>query len=289
MKVKGATDSASGLTKEEAKALGLDYFPLPVTIGSKMYLDGVDLEIDTLYDALEAGEMPSTSQPPLGVVEEMAEEYEKDGVTDLVLITLSDALSSSNQNISVVMKNHGIEVHTTDIYTTLGVEKYLAKAVANLISQGVDPSEIIRRVEASVQDSAGYLIPQDLDHLVKGGRLTPVAAKLAGMLKIHPILEVSKNTSGKVDLHSKVRTMSKAVKKGADLILEQISPDQEYIWIILNARNSQEADSVQKYIEDQLGKEISFMREPMYSVIACHTGMGSVGLQYIRKVEGANV
>lgn len=57
-----------------------------------------------------------------------------------------------------------------------------------------------------------------------------MAAKLAGMLKIKPILEVSKNTEGKVDVFDKVRTMSKAIKKAVKVI----SKDAECtrLWIL---------------------------------------------------------
>ena len=53
-----------------------------------------------------------------------------------------------------------------------------------LVEQEIHPEEIISRLKDSVDHSRGFLIPEDLDHLAKGGRLTPMAAKLAGMLKI---------------------------------------------------------------------------------------------------------
>lgn len=63
----------------------------------------------------------------------------------------------------------------------------------------------------------GFLIPEDLDHLAKGGRLTQWLLSLQ-ILKIKPILEVSKNTEGKVDVSIKYRTMSKAIKKAVKVV-----------------------------------------------------------------------
>jgi len=100
MNVRVMTDSGSGLTKAQAEALGMDYLPLQVTAGDSTYLDGIDLTTDRLYDMLEAGDMPSTSLPPLGIVEELAEKYEEEGVTDVVLITLSNGLSSTNSTVT---------------------------------------------------------------------------------------------------------------------------------------------------------------------------------------------
>ena len=184
MNVRVMTDSGSGLTKAQAEALGMDYLPLQVTAGDSTYLDGIDLTTDRLYDMLEAGDMPSTSLPPLGIVEELAEKYEEEGVTDVVLITLSNGLSSTNSTVTAALESHDINVHTLDLYTTLGVEWYAAQAAVQLAAAGVAPQEIVTRIAEAIEDSKGFLIPEDLDHLAKGGRLTPMAAKLGGLLKI---------------------------------------------------------------------------------------------------------
>lgn len=286
MKVRVATDSGGGFTKEEAAKLGIDFLPLQVTVDDKNYLDGIDLEINDLYDQLAAGKMPTTSLPPLGIVEDLAEKYEKDGVTDLVLVTLSNGLSSTNSAVTAAMKSHGINVHTTDIYSTLGVERLLAEAAAKLAAKGAAPDEIIARINNAVDDSAGYLICSDLNHLSKGGRLTPMAARLGGLLKIKPVLEVSKNTEGKVDVYDKVRTMSKAVKKAAEKIAADLTPGKEYNLIVLDSRDPQDAQIAEDTLKELTGaKEV--IRLPMYSVIASHTGLEAVGLQYVPKVEGA--
>ena len=47
-----------------------------------------------------------------------------------------------------------------------------------LVEQEIHPEEIISRLKDSVDHSRGFLIPEDLDHLAKGGRLTPMAANL---------------------------------------------------------------------------------------------------------------
>lgn len=285
MNVRVATDSGSGFTKEEAAALGLDFFPLQVTINDKNYLDGVDLDIDTLYDALEQGEMPNTSLPRLIDIEDMMDKYKEEGVTDLVLITLSSGLSSTNSAVSASAKSHGIKVHTTDIYSTLDTERYLAMAAAKMNQEGIAPEVIIEKIKEAVDGSKGYLIANDLDHLARGGRLTPAAAKLGGLLKIKPILEVSKDTQGRVDVSEKVRTMSKAVSHGVKKLLSQLDKEQEYMFYILSSRNDKEAKLAEEMILKEYPNAV-IKQTPIYAVIASHTGMEAIGLQYIPVIEG---
>lgn len=285
MKVKVVTDSGSGLTKNEAAQYGLDFLPLQVIIEEKAYLDGVDLNVEQLYDFIERGFLPQTSMPPLGLIEELFDSYKEQGVTDVVLVTLSSGLSGTNQAVQASAKWHGIKIHTLDIYTTLAVERYLAISAAKLNEQGIHPDEIVARLEASANDSKGFMVCQDLDHLSRGGRLTPMAAKLGGMLKIKPVLEVSKDTEGKVDVCDKVRTMSKAVKKACQYALKNIKDVNEYELIVLDSKDDEEANNMINELRDTF-ENADIDRQSISAVIAAHTGLNAVAVQYVKKVKG---
>ncbi len=285
MKVKVLTDSGGCMSSQEAEQHHIDYLPLQVIIEDKTYLDGVNLTNEVLYDFLEQGAFPQTSLPPLGAIEDLFDQYEKDEVTDIVLITLSNGLSSTNDNVTSAAMRHNIKVHTLDIFSTLAVEGYWARCAAHLVEQGVDPDEIVRRIQESVDHSAGYLIVENLDHLVAGGRLTPMAAKLAGLMKIKPILLVSNATKGKVGQFDKVRTFSKAVKRGCEVIAKSNINDEEYITFIMDARNEKGSHLAHKHLRASF-PNMKLVEQPLAAVIASHTGLESVGLQYAKKVEG---
>ena len=109
MKVRVLTESGCGLTKQEAQALGIDFLPLQVQIEDKTYLDGVNLTVEELNSFLERGFMPQTSMPPLGDIEALLESYKNNGITDVILITLSNGLSGTNQAIQASGKWHGVK------------------------------------------------------------------------------------------------------------------------------------------------------------------------------------
>lgn len=289
MKIRVLTDSAGCLNREQAQNYGMDFLPLQVIVEGKTYLDGIDITNSQLYDMMEKGAFPQTSQPPLGMIEELFDTYEKEGVTDVILVTLSPGLSGTNENICAGGMRHGIKVHTTDTFSTLHIEQYWARCAQKLVEQGLEPEEIIRRLNASISDSKGFLIVEDLEHLAKGGRLTPLAAKFGGMLKIKPVLEVSKNTGGKVDMYEKVRTMSKAIKNGVKTIAENITGDGEgYYFVLMDSRAPENAEMAKKELSESL-PGLKIERDDICAVINCHTGMGSIGMQYAKKVEGVEL
>lgn len=282
MKIKVITDSGSSLSKEQALSCGLQFLPLQVAIEDYVYLDGLNLECDQLYDFLNRGFLPHTSLPPLGYIETVLENLKKEGVTDIILITLSSGLSSTNSTVQASAKWHGIKVHTIDIYTTLAVQRYLAIRAIELVNQGIQIDEIMKRLEQSVNDSKGYLIPENMDHLARGGRLSPTVAKLAGMLKIVPILEVSKETEGKVGgKPEKVHTMSKAIKKTVKRVCEGKRAEEYEFFVMDSDADSYLQMAIEAFEENGIHPQVS----KIGSVIASHTGTGAIGIQYIKRVE----
>ncbi|MGM9960779.1 MAG: DegV family protein [Allobaculum sp.] len=287
MKVKVITDSGSGLSQKQAEKLGIGLLPLQVSVDDHQYLDGVDLDIKTLYQFLEDGKMPTTSQPPLYLEEELFEQYKEEGYTDLIVVNLSSGLSSTNEVVQATAKRVGLILHTLDIYTTLGIERYLAIAAKTLIDQGKDPDEVIALLEKAVDTSEGYLIVDNLDHLAAGGRLTPLAAKLGGLLKIKPVLKVAKSTYGKVDSFDKVRTFHKAVAKAVDQVEKAIEPGKEYEFFILNGNDDANTAKALELLQG-IAPQAPITTLDMFAVIAAHTGLGSVGIQFIEKIEGVD-
>lgn len=287
MKVKVITDSGSGLSQKQAEKLGIGLLPLQVSVDDHQYLDGVDLDIKTLYQFLEDGKMPTTSQPPLYLEEELFEQYKEEGYTDLIVVNLSSGLSSTNEVVQATAKRVGLVLHTLDIYTTLGIERYLAIAAKQLIDQGKDPDEVIVLLEKAVDTSEGYLIVDNLDHLAAGGRLTPLAAKLGGLLKIKPVLKVAKSTYGKVDSFDKVRTFHKAVAKAVDQVEKAIEPGKEYEFFILNGNDDANTAKALELLQG-IAPQAPITTLDMFAVIAAHTGLGSVGIQFIEKIEGVD-
>ena len=63
MKIIVATDSASGITKEEAKKLEIPVLPVPFIINGTEYYENVNMTKETFYQLLNHDTVISTSQP----------------------------------------------------------------------------------------------------------------------------------------------------------------------------------------------------------------------------------
>ena len=88
------TDSSTLHRVEEANALGVETLPLCVNIDN---LEGRDLQMDMkdFYERIRKGQIPRSSQPPIGEVVDMFDKY-KD--SDIINITIADGLSGTYQS-----------------------------------------------------------------------------------------------------------------------------------------------------------------------------------------------
>lgn len=59
-----------------------------------------------------------------------------------------------------------------------------------------------------------------------------MGAALAGLLKIYPILHLSKNTEGRIDVLNKVRTEKRADTYAIDKVIDDIDIEHTNIYII---------------------------------------------------------
>ena len=130
--------------------------------------------------------------------------------------------------------------------------------------------------------TGGYVIMvPNLDHLKKGGRITPAVALLAGMLKIVPVMELNYKLGGKIDTLTKVRTVKKAAKSLIDRAIEKGADASTYAFAIEHVLCEKEANDLKDYLISQIGECDVVVRE-LPAVVGAHMGVGGIGVQYIK-------
>ncbi len=285
MKIAVVTDSGTGWSEAQAKERGLYYLPLQVKCGDEEFLDGIDITVSELYERLRKGEMPTTSMPPVGRVEALFEELKSEQYDHVIAVPLSAGISSTANMIEAAAKRAEMPVTIIEPYTTVDAQGYLAQCALTLANQGIEPQEIERRLQVSIDSANTLLVPDDLMHLKRGGRLTPLAATLGSMLKIKPILQLNTSTGGKVDVLDKVRTMSKALARMAEVAKADGFDPTAYELRLLDSEGGESVTQMAALLQETFGA-CEIHRSSICPVIAAHTGLGVVAIQYQKKVEG---
>lgn len=188
-------DSAALIEPKDQDKYGIKVIPLNVTINNKTYKEFVEINREEFVDLINKGGIPTSSQPSVG---EVMAEFEKSN-EDTLCITMADGLSGTYQTfVGVKQSMDDIADNITIINsrTLAGPETHLVKKAIRLKDEGLNINQIIEELEDSMKNHYSFLIPQDFNFLLRGGRLSPVAAKIGALVKIVPVLKQS--ADGKV-------------------------------------------------------------------------------------------
>lgn len=290
MKIIITTDSASGMTVEESKALNVPIIPVPFIINGEEFKHNVNLTEQEFFKKLrDDSNNISTSQPAMGEVaafwDELLKEYDQ-----IVHITLSSGLSGSCQTAKMLAMEDEYDgkVFCPDVQRVSVTQRQSVLDAIALAKQGKDGAEITEILEDMKFDSSIYIVLDTLKHLVKGGRLTPAASLIANVLNLKPVLQIQ---GEKLDAFSKSRGTKKAVKIMLDAIRSDLAnrfkeyDDRGEMYLqIAHADCEDRALELKAKMEKEFpGYEIFVA--PLSLEISAHVGPGALGVATTRRMK----
>ena len=203
-------DSSTLYTKAQAKEMNVDIAPLSVTINDKSYREFEEINDVQFYEIIKQGHTPRSSQPPVG---EYMEYFETHAEDDILVLCMADGLSGAYQSCASArssFERKNIEVINTK--TLCGPHRYLLQLAVKLRDEGKSLDEIKAVMEQKIETSISFLLPQDFGYLKRGGRMTPLAATLGGLLKIQPIVTQTED-GRKLDKFAVARNFDLGINK----------------------------------------------------------------------------
>ena len=272
------TDSSVLYTEEEAKAAGFDVVPLCVSVGD---MDGRDLQInmEEFYGRIGKGEIPRSSQPPIGDVVEVYEKYQD---ADVLNICVADGLSGTYHGALSArdMVENRDRITVFNSRTLCGPHRYMVEKAQKMKEEGKGIPEILEWLKSAAEKTESFLIPQDFGFLKRGGRLTPVAAALGSVLKLTPVMRLTEDGT-RLDKFFVKRTMSAAVSGIMDHMKKK-GIDGRYLLYIVHAAAPKEAGAIREMIEAEF-KGIQIQMMDLSPVFVAQGGPGCVAIQYIER------
>lgn len=277
-----ACDTSSGINVQVAKENNIVLIPMSIEINGKTYLDQVDINNELLCNYLKAKATPKTSQPNLGLVEELFEEWKKSDYEVIMLFTCSSDLSGTNHSYHM-LKNQ-LDMHNMIIIDTRSIGAPIMDVVLTakkLVDEGEDIEKILNIVDDKLKETFSFLYPLTLDQLTRSGRLSPAASGVAKVLKVKPLLYLKEDGSC-VDKFGLARTEGKVIQLVVDKFNELGINKEKHKIYILHAENKQLADKAANILSavfDGIDIEIS----ELPACLATHGGYGCVAVQSVLK------
>ena len=277
--VKIITDTSTMFTVSQGKELGIDVLPLHVVVDKVSYEELEQLTANQLIEMIENGHIPSSSQPSMGLVMETFEKYPNDEVLGIFMADgLSGTYASASSASQMVEGDYNITVINSE--TLCGPHRYLVLKAKELADQGKNAQEITEELKHSIKNGKSFLIPQDFSYLKRGGRLTPLAATLGGLLKIVPVMTMTEDRK-RLEKFAIGRTFNMAVGK----VLAELEKDLslgEYKVFVSHGGTLAQGEAVVAKIKEKF-KNVDVEMFELTPAFITQGGPKCIAIQWIEK------
>jgi len=271
------TDSGGDLPAQLLQEFDIEVVPLTVHFGAEVYRDG-ELTVDKFWAKAAGPHHPQTSQPPVGVYEEVFERLVALGKR-VLCVTITGKHSGTFNVAHLAAQRFGEAVTVFDSLSLSLGEGVEALAAAEAARAGRSMSEILALLESLRARIRLLIVLDTLENLRRGGRAAAfiaVADRMARALNIKVIINLEE---GQLRLSGAARSFKSALARVLNMV-EQMGPLEHLA--VVHTRNLHTAQQV----VEQLVQRIGFPRERIWlreteGVLAVHAGPGVIGIMAV--------
>jgi len=270
------TDSTAYLPADILERYNIITVPLNVHLLDHTYKEGVDITNDRFYQLFRSNNsFPSTSQPSAGEFLDVLSQLKPND--EALVILISSELSGTLQSAEVAHRMLAYELQdqitvVDSRFTSMGLGFQVIKA-AEMMELGYSRAGILQALADMQARQAIYFIVNDLQYLVRGGRLSKTSGLVGNLLQVKPILRVHE---GRIELYEKVRTTEKAL--GAMMVeIERNLPQLERLGVI-HVQAPAEAEKLKRRLVEEFALPTTISEAG--PVVGSHTGPGTLGIAF---------
>ena len=274
------SDSTTDLSRELRERYNVSVMPLKITLGDKIYTDGVDITPDDIYVHHDkTGELPKTSATNVGDCLEFFKPFTDAGKT-VIHFTISSEMSSTYNNACLAAEELGnvYVIDTKNLSTGGGL---LVVAAAEMLNSGLSAKETVEKTRALAPCVDASFVIDSLEYLYKGGRCSALAMFGANLLKLKPCIQVK---DGKMDVAKKYRGKFSEVLKQyvKDKISDYSDIELDRVFITHAGCDPELVNEIVELVRKEVPFKEVFMTRAGCTV-SSHCGANTLGVLFIRK------
>ena len=267
-------DSGSSIKQHEKEKYGIDILPIQLQMGEESFLDGVNLSTEEFYTRLkDSSQFPKTSLPSLEEAGKLVDFYTAQG-DEVLIITISSGISGTYQTIKMLFDEYE-NVEVFDSKLAVGGIRFLVEEALKYEHETME--FVIDKLNKLLPRIVIAAVPETLDYLLAGGRLSRSGWMVGKLLSINPIITF---LDGKVSVLAKKRGINQGKHALVNMILED-KADKEYGIIAAFTYNKENVDDMIQMLPDEYKQAVTVYDE-LCSSIACHWGPNAFGFIYVK-------
>ncbi len=272
MAIRIITDSTASIPREFVKEHDLIIVPLKITLDQEESYDYWEDEYHVFYDKLaKSKSFPTTSLPSPEEFDQKFSEVVANG-DQAVCLTISSSLSGTYNSARLAAEKYGDSIAVVDSGQTCQALWLLVEEIEELIEQGLSAVEIGKQMEQIKKKTFIHFIPETMEYLKRGGRISLLKASMATFLKIKPTLTFN---DGKLENTKKSIGMGRAVRD----LFEGLPKKIKKIFAI-HIGDNPFFEKIKQIVSEKF-KGILVREGNISPIVGAHIGPGAIGITYI--------
>ncbi|MGA2490489.1 MAG: DegV family protein [Anaerolineales bacterium] len=271
------TDSTCDIPQAMLDQYGITVIPQVVVWGDELLRDRVDLTPEDFYRRLEKDPVwPTSTLPSTAEFEKVYRDAIADGAKEIVVMTVSSAMSGTCQMAEQVGQKMDMPVYVVDSKGSTMSLGWQVLAAARIREAGGNAVKMFEAA-ARVRDKLVQIVCLDtLEYLHRGGRIGSATRFIGSLLGIKLLVQINHKT-GLVESCGQARTRKKSIEILVSRFFEQLAPEKPKRVAVLHGNALPEAQALADRIKNACNP-LELLVNITGPVLGIHTGPRALAL-----------